>query len=254
MRRSPPTWKRSSLAYALIQAENHAYLRQRSFHRLQTHGFAKSRDAVRAKHPGEKHIELFDVAYGSPDLRFDAKVSDPMQVFGSTPDATVNEWTLFGGLTKDRVDDADTIPSPQASDRTHPYAIATPAIGSVNAHGQLAEVIAPRLKAMLAGGAPPKSGKLNLGHGFALAEGGTLFFGAGPTTGGSAIYTYVAEKSTDMGKTWRKIGTSLSGMKDQIANCNFSDPIAPGTKAIYRITVTDMAEPPATASQTIKAK
>src|SRR5579862_9667310 len=63
----------------------------------------------RATHAGETHIELFDLAFGSPSL--------------TTTDG-IDETTLFGGLTKNRPDDKDTVPSPQASDRTHPYGIA----------------------------------------------------------------------------------------------------------------------------------
>ena len=104
--------------------------------------------AYRVKHPREAHLFLFDVAFGSPAL-------------GTT--SGIDEVALFGGLTKNRPDDQDTIPSAQSSDRTHPYAIATPAIGSVDAHEQIAKVLAARIAALIAGGPSPATGVLTTG-------------------------------------------------------------------------------------------
>ena len=93
-------------------------------------------DDYRRAHPGESHLELLDLAYGSPGLK---------------TTAGIDEKRLFAGLTKNRPDDLDTVPSPESSDRTHPYGIATAAIGTVDAHQELATVMADRIAALLRG-------------------------------------------------------------------------------------------------------
>jgi lysophospholipase L1-like esterase len=104
--------------------------------------------AYKAAHPEEANLYVFDLAYGSPAL--------------TTTDG-IDEVALFNGLTKNYPDDHDTIPSPQAPDRTHPYGIATPAIGSVDAQAQIAKIMAARLTTLLAGGPAPKTGSLTAG-------------------------------------------------------------------------------------------
>jgi hypothetical protein len=182
----------------------------------------------RKAHPDEKHIELFDVAFGSPDLR---------------TTAGINEGVLFAGLTKNRPDDADTVPSAQAPDRTHPYAIATPAIGTMNAHEQLATIIAPRLRKMLAGGAGPKTGGLKAAPMVVTRNGLNLSTSIFPATGGSAPYLYQFEKSTDGGKTWANQGPAITSLAGILHPISISDSLAAGP-ASYRYTVTDSAEPP----------
>ena len=183
----------------------------------------------RAAHPDEKHIELFDVAFGSPDLK---------------ATAGIDEGALFAGLTKNRPDDADTVPSAQAPDRTHPYAIATPAIGTVNAHEQLANVIATRLHKMLAGGAAPKTGELKAGPMIVTRNGLNVSLDVFPANGGSAPYLYQFEKSVDGGKTWTNQGPVITSLDGIVHSITLSDNLAAGP-ASYRYTVTDTAEPPA---------
>ena len=181
----------------------------------------------RATHAGETHIELFDLAFGSPALT----ITDG-----------IDETTLFGGLTKNRPDDKDTIPSPQASDRTHPYGIATPAIGSVNAHQQLAQVISPRLAAMLKGGPAPKTGKLEIGPLRLKLKDGVVLLTSAAATGGSAPYFYQLQKSVDNGRSWLPLGQPIESMQTTIQPIKASDSNpAPGT--LYRMKVTDGAEP-----------
>jgi hypothetical protein len=188
----------------------------------------------RAAHPDEKHIELFDVAFGSPDLK---------------TTTGIDEHILFGGLTKNRPDDADTVPSAQACDRTHPYAIATPAIGTVNAHLQLAEVIAPRLHKMLAGEPAPKTGGLKTGELFVIDVERQLAILSVLATGGSAPYTYQFETSSDGGQTWIKNGDPILSM--QVVPPHALQPPWVGDKGkpapLFRLKVTDSAEPPTTA-------
>jgi hypothetical protein len=192
--------------------------------------------AYRAAHPDETHLKLFDVAFGSPDLK-------------TTPE--MNERALFAGLTKNRPDDADTAPSPQAPDRTHPYAIATPAIGTVDAHRQLAEVIAPRLNEMLAGLPAPRTGLLSEGLGLlVIRDGQVRSLACAPATGGSAPYTYQYEVSADGGKTWRPDGPPVLSMNAAVDSGALGQ-AGVRRAAWYRMRVTDSAEPPAMAYTTI---
>jgi hypothetical protein len=191
----------------------------------------KAVEHYRAAHPGETHIELFDLAFGSHSL---------------TTTHGVDEAALFGGLTKNRPDDKDTVPSPQASDRTHPYGIATPAIGTVNAHEQLAQVIAPRLAAMLKGGPAPKTGDLEIGKIELQTKGQIVQLTSAPAKGGSAPYFYQFQKSFDDGKTWVALGQPIESMQTTIKPIEVSDSSSrPGT--LYRLKVTDGAEPEASA-------
>ena len=185
----------------------------------------------RAAHPHEMHIELFDVAFASPTL---------------TTTAGIDENALFGGLTKNRPDDKDTIWSPQSSDRTHPYAIATPAIGSVNAHQQIAQVIAPRLAAMLKGGRVPQSGQLNLGKlKMQMGEHAVQLI-CPAATGGSAPYLYQFQKSLDNGLTWISLGQPIRSMQATVQPIEMTDS-DPERGTLYRANVTDSAEPQASA-------
>jgi hypothetical protein len=186
----------------------------------------------RAVHPDETHIHLFDVAFASPAL---------------TTTAGIDETTLFGGLTKNRPDDKDTIPSPQSSDRTHPYAVATPAIGSVNAHQQIAQVIAPRLAAMLKGGRVPESSKLSVGNLQMQKREHGVQFVCPAATGGSAPYLYQFQKSLDNGRTWILIGQPIGSMQSTVQPIEMTD-TAPDRKTLYRATVSDIAEPRASAA------
>jgi hypothetical protein len=185
----------------------------------------------RATHPGETHIELFDLAFGSPALT----ITDG-----------VDEMTLFGGLTKNRPDDRDTIPSPQSSDRTHPYGIATPAIGTVNAHQQIAKVIAPRLAAMLSGGPAPKTGDLEIGALQLRMKDGTVQLIGRSATGGSAPYFYQFQKSLDNGQTWVPVGQPIDSMQTVLRPIEISES-NPDLATFYRLKVTDGAEPEASA-------
>jgi len=195
----------------------------------------------RAKHPEEKHVQIFDVAFGSPALRHEVRVADPLHAFGDAKESTVDEWTLFSGLTKERPDDSNTVPSPEAADRTHPYAIATPAIHSVNAHGQLAEVIAPRLAQMLKGGVAPLTGSLEAGTLIQSASGLTRELTCLPATGGSAAYTYQFQVSDDAGKMW----VSKDGpIRDAFLHQPKLTVAATHPAIFYRVRVTDSAEPP----------
>jgi hypothetical protein len=185
----------------------------------------------RAAHPDETHIELFDVAFASPAL---------------TTTAGIDETILFGGLTKNRPDDKDTTWSPQSSDRTHPYAIATAAIGSVNAHQQIAQVIAPRLAAMLKGGRVPDSGELNVGKLQMQMREHAVQLICPAATGGSAPYRYQFQKSLDNGLTWISVGKPIGSMQATVQPIEVTDPGSErGT--LYRANVTDSAEPKASA-------
>ena len=188
--------------------------------------------SYKAAHPDEAHLELFDLAYGSPAL---------------TTTAGVNEVTLFGGLTKNRPDDKDTIPSPQASDRTHPYGIATYAIGSVNAHKQLAQVIAPQLALMLAGGPAPKTGELTAGPLIVMQDGLHADAQGSRATGGSAPYLYQFQTSMDQGKTWTNVGAPIENMQSTIGGIPMTD-YNSIKKQPCRLVVTDGATPPARAT------
>jgi hypothetical protein len=185
--------------------------------------------AYRAAHPGEANLDVFDVAYGSPAL---------------TTTAGIDEIALFNGLTKNRADDADTIPSPQAPDRTHPYAVATPAIGSVDAHAQIAQVMAERIARLLHGGPAPATGNLRAGNVRVKREGATVTITAARATGGSAPYTYQFEKSPDGGATWTKLGATIDNQASTIKPIAVTDP-TPASGARYRVTVSDTAEPAA---------
>jgi hypothetical protein len=187
--------------------------------------------AYRAAHPGEANLCVFDLAYGSPAL---------------ATTAAIDEIALFNGSTKNRADDADTIPSPQAPDRTHPYAVATPAIGSVDAHAQLARIFAARLAALLHGGPAPATGNLRAGGVRLKREGTTVMITAARATGGSAPYTYQFERSTDGGATWAKLGATIDNQASTIKPIAVTD-IAPESGATYRVTVSDTAEPSAVA-------
>ncbi|HET6220448.1 MAG TPA: SGNH/GDSL hydrolase family protein [Acidobacteriaceae bacterium] len=187
--------------------------------------------SYRAAHPDETHIELFDVAFASPAL---------------TTTAGIDETTLFGGLTKNRPDDKDTTPSPQSSDRTHPYAIATPAIGSVNAHQQIAQVIAPRLAAMLKGGRGPESGELNIGKLQMHIREHAVQLICPTVKGGSAPYLYQFQKSLDNGLTWISVGQPIGSMQATVQPIEMTDP-GPARGTLYRANVTDSAEPEASA-------
>jgi hypothetical protein len=191
----------------------------------------KAVEHYRATHPGETHIELFDLAFGSPGL---------------TTTNGIDETTLFGGLTKNRPDDTDTVPSPQSSDRTHPYGIATPAIGSVNAHEQIAQVIAPRLAAMLNGGPAPKTGDLEIGRLQPEKKDGIAHLTVTPATGGSAPYFYQFQKSVDNGQTWVTLGQPIESMQTTVQPIEVSDS-NPTRGALYRLQVTDGADPEASA-------
>ncbi len=191
----------------------------------------KAVEHYRAIHPGETHIELFDLAFGSPGL---------------TTTNGIDEITLFGGLTKNRPDDKDTIPSPQSSDRTHPYGIATPAIGSVNAHEQIARVIAPRLAAMLNGGPAPKTGDLEIGLLQLKRKDGIVHLTVTPATGGSAPYFYQFQESFDDGQTWTALGQPIESMQTTLQPVEVSDS-SPTRGALYRLQVTDGADPEASA-------
>jgi hypothetical protein len=185
----------------------------------------------RAAHPDETHIELFDVAFASPAL---------------TTTAGIDETNLFGGLTKNRPDDKDTTPSPQSSDRTHPYAIATLAIGSVNAHQQIAQVIAPRLAAVLKGGPVPESGELNMGRLQMKMKEHAVQLICPTATGGSAPYLYQFQKSLDNGLTWNSVGQPIGSMQATVQAIEMTDP-GPARGTLYRANVTDSAEPEASA-------
>jgi hypothetical protein len=184
-----------------------------------------------ATHSDEMHIQLFDVAFASPAL---------------TTTAGIDETTLFGGLTKNRPDDKDTTPSPQSSDRTHPYAIATPAIGSVNAHQQIAQVIAPRLAAMLKAGRAPESGELTIGKLQMQMQEHAVHLICPAATGGSAPYLYQFQKSLDNGLTWISVGQPIGSMQATAQPIELTDP-APDRATLYRANVTDSAEPKASA-------
>jgi hypothetical protein len=185
----------------------------------------------RATHPGEANIELFDLAFGSPGL---------------TTTNGIDEVTLFGGLTKNRPDDKDTAPSPQASDRTHPYGIATAAIGSVNAHQQLAQVIAPRLAAMLKGGPAPKTGDLEIGKLQLQMKNGIVQLTGSPATGGSAPYLYQFLKSLDNGRTWITLEQPIGSMRTTLQPVEVFD-LNATRGALYRLQVTDGGDPKASA-------
>lgn len=187
--------------------------------------------AYHAAHPNEVNLYAFDVAFGSPAL--------------TTTDG-IDEIALFNGLTKNRPDDADTLPSPQAPDRTHPYAVATPAIGSVDAQGEIAQVMAARIATLLKSGIAPMTGILQPGGIRAASAGVGVTITASRVTGGSAPYTYQFEKSTDGGATWIKLGASIDNQAATIRPIAATDAgPAPGT--IYRVTVSDSAEPRAIA-------
>jgi lysophospholipase L1-like esterase len=179
----------------------------------------------RAVHPEETRIQLFDVAFASPAL---------------TTTAGIDETILFGGLTKNRPDDKDTTPSPQSSDRTHPYAIATPAIGSVDAHHQIAEVIAPRLAAMLQGGPAPSTGELKVGKLQSQISDQALLLICPPATGGSAPFRYQFQKSLDNGSTWTPVGQAIESMQSSMRPIEIAVP-RPARSALYRMNLTDGA-------------
>jgi hypothetical protein len=184
-----------------------------------------------ATHTDERHIDLFDVAFASPAL---------------TTTASIDETILFGGLTKNRPDDKDTASSPQSSDRTHPYAIATPAIASVNAHQQIAQVIAPRIAAMLKGGRAPRSGELNIGKLQMQMQEHAVQLICPTATGGSAPYLYQFQKSVDDGLTWIAVGRPIGSMQTTVRSIEMTVP-APGRGTLYRANVSDSAEPKASA-------
>ena len=190
--------------------------------------------AYKAAHPAEKNLHVFDLAFGSPAL--------------TTTDG-VDEVQLFNGLTKNRPDDADTIPSPQAPDRTHPYAIATPAIGSVDAHILIAKVMVGRLAAFLEDGIVPTTGALKSGDvwiensGPGPLDGTAVMLTAYRATGGSPPYTYQFQTSADDGRTWIDLGASIDNQASTIHPVEMKIPISLKTR--YRVKVTDSAEPPA---------
>jgi hypothetical protein len=182
-----------------------------------------------AAHPDEKHIQLCDVAFGSPAL---------------ATTAGIDEKTLFGGLTRNQVFGEVAPPSAESADRIHPYGIATPAMGTVNAHLEIAQVIAPRLAAMLAGGPPPLTGDLALGKLDPQMKNNTAQLTGPLATGGSAPYSYQFQKSTDAGKTWTSLGAPIRSMQTTLQPLAISD-TNPAAGTAYRLTVTDSAEPPA---------
>jgi hypothetical protein len=185
--------------------------------------------AYKAAHPREKHLFVFDLAHGSPAL--------------TTTDG-IDEVALFNGLTG--IIHGDVIPSPQAPDRCHPYAIATPAIGSVDASAQIAKVMAARLTAFLRTGAVPATGKLTASKVHIITVNGKTVIASARATGGSAPYTYQFQKSTDGGKTWIDLGPAIDNQVAVLHPIQAEDPGATGANS-YRIAVTDIAEPPATA-------
>jgi hypothetical protein len=185
--------------------------------------------AYEAAHPQERHLAVFDLAYGSPAL--------------TTTDG-INEVTLFNGLTG--TVHGDTVPSPQAPDRCHPYAIATPAIGSVDAAAQIGQVMAARLTAFLHDGTVPATDNLTAGKLSVTTTGGKTILASGRATGGSAPYTYQFQKSTDGGKTWTVLGQPIDNQAAAMHAIQVEDTAANATSS-YRIAVTDIAEPSAVA-------
>ena len=184
--------------------------------------------AYKAAHPRERHLAIFDLAYGSPAL--------------TTTDG-IDEVTLFNGLTGSV--HGETVPSPQAPDRCHPYAIATPAIGSIDASAQIAKVMAARIAAFLHDGTVPATGKLTAGKVSIKTADGKSLLTSDRATGGSAPYTYQFQKSTDGGKTWTNLGPSIDNQKSILYPIHAEDTATANTVS-YRIAVTDMAEPLAT--------
>jgi len=184
-----------------------------------------------AAHPDEKHIQLCDVAFGSPAL---------------ANTAGIDEKTLFGGLTRNQIFGEVAPPSAESADRVHPYGIATPAMGSVNAHLEIAQVIAPRIATILAGGPPPPTGELAPGKLDLQFKANTAQLTAPLATGGSAPYAYQFEKSGDNGKTWSPLGAPIRSMQTTLQPLATSD-ANPARGTLYRLTVKDSAEPQATA-------
>jgi len=185
----------------------------------------------KAAHPEESNLYVFDLAFGSPGL---------------TTTEGIDEVKLFNGLTKNRADDRDTIPSPFAPDRTHPYAIATEAIGSVDAHSLIGRVMATRLTALLKGGPAPLTSSLSAGNVQYSVQGAVATVTSTRATGGSAPYTYQFEKSADGGKTRAKFGNVIDNQASTIKPLQVIDS-AYADRVSYRLTVTDSAEPAATA-------
>jgi hypothetical protein len=147
-------------------------------------------------------------------------------------------------LTRNQVFGEVDPPSAESADRIHPYGIATPAMGTVNAHLEIAQVIAPRLAAMLAGGPPPLTGDLALGKLDLQMKNNTAQLTGPLATGGSAPYSYQFQKSTDAGKTWTSLGAPIRSMQTTLQPLAISD-TNPAAGTAYRLTVTDSAEPPA---------
>jgi lysophospholipase L1-like esterase len=185
--------------------------------------------AYKAAHPSEAHLAVFDLAHGSPAL--------------TTTDG-IDEITLFDGLTG--IIHGDTIPSPQAPDRCHPYAIATPAIGSVDASAQMGQVMAARLTAFLRNGTVPATGNLTAGKLSVTTTSGKTILASGRATGGSTPYTYRFQKSTDGGKTWTALGQPIDNQAAAMHAIQVEDTAGTHTTS-YRIAVTDIAEPSAVA-------
>jgi hypothetical protein len=190
----------------------------------------KAVQAYRAAHPNEANLYVFDLAFGSPAL---------------TTTEGIDEVKLFNGLTKNRPDDADTVPSPQASDRSHPYAIATPAIGSVDAHKQIGTVMAARLTDFLNHGIVPATGALNAGD-CSISSGEPSMIRAKRATGGSAPYTYQFQSSKDGDKDWSNLAKPIDNQASTIHPIEVE--VSYAAEKYYRVIVTDSAEPPATVS------
>jgi hypothetical protein len=188
----------------------------------------------KASHPNEVHLQVFDLAYGSPAL--------------TTIDG-IDEVTLFNGLTGSV--HGDCIPSPQAPDRCHPYAIATPAIGSVNASAQIGKVMAARIAGYLRDGTVPATGKLTAGSLRVRTASGKTILTSARATGGSAPYTYQFQKSTDGGKTWTDLGQPIDNQASAIHPIQTEDDAISNDNS-YRIAVTDVAQPSAVAYGYVK--
>ena len=178
-------------------------------------------------HPDDTYLIIFDVAFGSPAL---------------ATTAGIDEIPLFNGLTKNRPNDSDTIPSPQAPDRTHPYAIATPTIGSIDSASQLGAIMGERLASLVNSGFIPNTGELTAGSLTGLIRHSTVTVTSTRATGGSPPYTYQFQVSREAGAPWTNIGDPMDNQAAvlhpiQVTDHDYKRGVS------YRVMVSDEAEP-----------
>jgi hypothetical protein len=99
---------------------------------------------------------------------------------------------------------------------------------------------------MLKGGPAPKTGDLEIGPFQLKRKDGIAHFTVTPATGGSAPYFYQFQKSVDNGQTWIALGQPIESMQTTLEPVEVSDS-NPTRDALYRLQVTDSADPEASA-------